>query len=81
MVLCFGVYLPVLVPVLARTQVDVIPPVRLVPKQLSFIQVIRIISIITKVAVTLAVLPLVSNRTVEFNINNILKKRSPVNIT
>ncbi|XP_071639001.1 uncharacterized protein Achl isoform X2 [Temnothorax longispinosus] len=42
-----------------QTLVDVTPPARLVPKQLSFIQVTRIRSIIMKIAVTLAVLPLV----------------------
>ncbi|XP_077276908.1 la ribonucleoprotein translational regulator Achilles isoform X6 [Temnothorax americanus] len=41
-----------------QTRVDVTPPARLVPKQLSFIQVTRIRSIIMKIAVTLAVLPL-----------------------
>lgn len=62
-VLYFGVCLlvPVLVPVLARILVDVTPPVHLVPRQLFFVQVTRIISIITKIAVTLAVHPLVSN--------------------
>lgn len=40
----------------AQILVDVIPRVHLVPKQLSFIQVIRILSIIMKIAVTLVVL-------------------------
>ena len=58
-VLCFGVYLPVPVP--AQTLVDVILPVRLVPKQLFFIQITQRAFIIMKIIVTLAVLPPVSN--------------------
>lgn len=63
MVLHIGVCPLVPAPVPARTLVDVIPPVRLVPKQLSFIQVIRITSVITpKIAVTPAVSLSVSDR-------------------
>lgn len=70
-----------LVPALVQIPVDVIPRVHLVPKQLFFIQVIRIPFIITKIAVTLAVLLQVcaciinTNNISTSNVNRIKKKK------